>query len=1149
MTPTLISPALTGMLLALAAMSIAVDERSPQSAPQPSSDSPLSAPTPDIQSIIIETPSDLDVLWKRLETPDFFLLTGEAYRNLLRSKSDSPVPSGPEPGVVRSIKISGRANQELAHLILTYSLTTSQPGPSWVDIGLEGLVVSRAREDLKELPARVNEGGRWEVKVDGRGEHTGVVVELLVPLKTVTDGRLLEFKIREAASTELAMEVEGPGLTSATLDDDQPIEIEPVEGGKRSRLVGRLTPRSAIRLAWSYKDGTTAPLPTLLSAQGEIALDADLAAIRTRSTWMINAVRGTTSTIEILLDPADELLDLELDQRSIPTESTRSNDRSRISIPLPTPLKPGRTVRLVMTTRRALESGQNSMRFRGFPVVEASAQSGLLAVSQSGDLWISGTPDTKLRPVDPRTELSEDLRSRPGTTLAYQFLDQPFELELRVELPRANLRVETRNSIDVDSATARVTSWLDFQANRGRIFELRFAIPRGLEFLSTGPSELVSAFQWNENAVLPDGSRELLLRVVPRNRDDNAFRIQIVAQQAVDLRKLTEVGLIRPINATTLGGWTSIRAAPEILVEAGQDSATTGLHQQSPPEPVIRDWPMPAAGFTLASQPRIWLRHEGSPSAVPLHVSRRPNGLRHSTRITARVGRAGMDIEQESTLQVDFGGMDSIDLLVPMTLGDEWSLQGVVEASRERLAQSGDGWVRWRIKLGGERSNSVQLALRLRSAFQPQLIESQPKVVDIPWIRPVAMESEVTRLTIQADQGIGLRALDGVWSSASRKLSGALETDSRNLTYTRGTGGENEDELPRVSVTALPTATLPAFLADRLWIRTEERADGNLGTTVRYLLETQLPTIVIRLPPRSTLIQASVGQKVVPEVVRETEPSTYRVAIPADIPAWSPFPFEVIYTTEAGGMSANLDPPVLVGGVIRHSSWEIVLPWSRAVLGVPSGWIDENIWHWDQYIWKRQPARDAEELSSWVGNGPKAPLVRPSERPSGPVGTHSYLFSRVGDPQPLSVPVVSRLLLLAWCSGSMLLLGLILLLFKPVDRLSALLFLIMLGFVIHAALPSMAFQLLQSSALGLLLVSLAAITQTIVERRRTFPVSRELHDIGVITPGSSQGEVLMLGSDDSTAIRPRQGTTLEHVPRTIAPAGQDPVIDLGNPNR
>ena len=73
-------------------------------------------------------------------------------------------------------------------------------------------------------------------------------------------------------------------------------------------------------------------------------------------------------------------------------------------------------------------------------------------------------------------------------------------------------------------------------------------------------------------------------------------------------------------------------------------------------------------------------------------------------------------------------------------------------------------------------------------------------------------------------------------------------------------------------------------------------------------------------------------------------------------------------------------------------SGKSAIPWSRAMVGVPPGWTDENRGYWDRFVWKRRPWKGPPALAAWVGGstaeaprGPTAPTDEPGRRPQLPL--------------------------------------------------------------------------------------------------------------------------------------------------------------------
>jgi hypothetical protein len=244
---------------------------------------------------------------------------------------------------------------------------------------------------------------------------------------------------------------------------------------------------------------------------------------------------------------------------------------------------------------------------------------------------------------------------------------------------------------------------------------------------------------------------------------------------------------------------------------------------------------------------------------------------------------------------------------------------------------------------------------------------------------------------------------------------------------------------------------------------------------------------------------------------------------------------EIEYQAKGEQAARILPPPELSeGAVILQSLWEIHVPWSQAILGVPDGWADENEWYWDVYVWKRRPSSSFTRLLAWVSSSPAPGFGADESLDAEQDDSHSYLFGRSGGPSLLRPWLVSRALIVAICSGSVLLLGFYLMFFKAqVPMVWAAL--AVLGLLAACFAHSSAVLLvLQSAVSGLVLTLLGLLIQALVERTRSraAPAGTGPPSASTPLPLSPTG----VGSDDSTAIRARSTSTMDYVPPLNLPA-------------
>jgi hypothetical protein len=288
------------------------------------------------------------------------------------------------------------------------------------------------------------------------------------------------------------------------------------------------------------------------------------------------------------------------------------------------------------------------------------------------------------------------------------------------------------------------------------------------------------------------------------------------------------------------------------------------------------------------------------------------------------------------------------------------------------------------------------------------------------------------------------------------------------------------------------------------------------------------------LPQGAQWIRSRIDGRVTEQLERDPSGASYVLSLPPESQS-KPVLIEIEYQAKGEQAARVLTPPELSeGAVILQSLWEVHVPWSQAILGVPDGWADENEWYWDVYVWRRRPSSSFARLLAWV-SGSAAPVSGSDESlEQQQDDSHSYLFGRSGRPALMGPWLVSRALVVAICSGSVLLLGFYLMFFKAQFALvwTAL---AVLGLLAACFAHSSAVLLvLQSAVSGLVLALLGLLIQALIERTKSAapPAGAGPPSATTPLPLSPTG----VGSDDSTAIRARTSSTMDYVPPLNLPA-------------
>lgn len=1084
--------------------------------------------------LFLDTPADRDALWKRLLRPDFVVVDGDEFRDLREGKG--PLPAGlPRPPVIASVAVSGEVDGDWARLKAEFGVVVEGDEPAWAPIRLDGLPVARASEDGVDLPTKVRDDRAWLVELRGRGEHR-VDVEVLAPVRGPGDARRVDLPIPPAASTRIDLDVPREVLSAST-GLDEPMAIDrPDDDGPICRLSARLSPRAKVELAWRERADPAVVLPTLLATQGEIAVDIDRGFLRIRSSWVVAAVRGMVDHLTFRIVPNEEVVDVEVEGATmVPVEKGTIIARKAVTIPLDQPLRPEHPQRLVITTRRPISSaGPARVLIQGYPFDLAKIQTGVVAIARSGPFFPVATEGRGLRRIDPRTDLPESVRNRPDTLLAFEFNAQPFDLTLQIEPTPPIVRVETSTTVAVAPGSARVDARLDCRATQGRPFELSVEVPKGLDLESAGPADVVESSRLvaadPAPAAAPDASpldtpRVLTITLTRAAREADSFRVHLAGRCAIDAGRPVEVPLFRPLHAPASGGRVVVLGERDVAVDppVGRDDRPSPFRVEWGPPPVGWDWPSgtaPGPGIST-----LWLRHDTSVASLPLRVTARPLSVRHENQATVTVDRKGAEVVDEVLGEVAFGAVSGLDVALPPEVPARWEVDGVDLAGRELLGREPDGTRRYRLRFAREYADRFRLRFRYRVPFAGPLAHDRDTKFQLAPARLLEGASSGQQVRLSSDPGISVDA-DGPGWSASAPVDASPSPESGPSVRRVATRAEDASGPLSVVARAEATVPMPTLVASRLWLRTLQRPDGDLETTAWYRVESRDGAMAVKLPAGSRWVRARIGgEEVAGSEVEVLGTDEYRVRFATKgSPGSALVGLEYVVPGPASIVTGPLAPPRLLGGaVVLQVAWEVQVTGTRVGVGVPDGWTDENEWYRDVLLLGRRPWKRPSELAAWVA-GPDAPRVIPDDPASGSSpGRHGYLFSRAGSPTALPFPIVSRIWLVGLCSGPVLAIGLLILARRPPPRPvfgGLLLAAFLVGTFVHYTVVLL---VIQSASLGLVLMAAALAMHWWLGRRER--PRRAATSLARGSAGSSVGLSSAVGSDDSTAIRPRPGAS------------------------
>jgi hypothetical protein len=848
------------------------------------------------------------------------------------------------------------------------------------------------------------------------------------------------------------------------------------------------------------------------------------------------------------IDDNDEVTELQLDDQSAEALIERVSGTGKLTIRLTDPLRVGAVKRLVMKTRRSLvNDGARRISFTGFRVVDAREQTGFIGITQSANLFVKPSKSQGLHPVA-TDKLPADLRTRPSTSLAFEFLDQPFLLDLLVESSPPLVKADLKTFFRIDGDRARSETTIELDWVRGELSEVELGVAAGLQLISVGPPEIVESSHLSDE-ILARGSqgpnacaRLLRVRLTAHGRDSNRVMLELTGIQRISNDGRVNLGLFTPLPAVSVSGSYALVAERGLALELEDDSGRIRRTRDrfTAANGPKAGWPWTSLRGDQGPTPLL-LSDDGNSRFLPIRIARHARTIVQDTVLSAQVSRRWVDLLGRATFTVRHGALSSLEIRVPALIADRWELLEKELVDREELGRDPDGAVRYRLLFARPIAEKATVRFRYRLPLVPGLDAKSMREITIPEISFKNVSPGPTKVEMSLAPEIVLKETDKAWARSSDDVRAEPAGEGALISFEDG--DPSSRQLPfTFKAQALEPVPLPFFVVPRLLLKTVSGGDDVIRNSALYWVESHGSDFPFALPEGARWIGARVDGRLAEQVDYDPARVSYRLRFPGEVGS-RPALVELEYQlSEQVSKSRWPAPRLLDGGVVLQALWEVRAPLSKALLGVPSGWTDENQWYWSDYMWKRRPWKNLSELNEWVLGAGAATYGLDDIDGSNLDDSARYLFSRSGPPVELGVWIVPRSWLVAICSGSTLFAGFFVIFLRPRFRT---IWLALAGLGLLAAVraqPSVMFLVLESAVLGAVLTLLGLVIEGLILRSRSLSTPAR----GAVLPAARAGTDSSLkrsqevGSDDSTAIRLRVPSTIDFV---AAPMAAPPVED------
>ncbi|WP_165073948.1 hypothetical protein [Paludisphaera rhizosphaerae] len=1054
--------------------------------------------------VVLEGAADAAEFWKKLDAPDWIVARPAAGR----AEAGTAVEVAP---IIDAVHVKGTVEGEDARVELAIDCTLVAEGPVWVPLKIDVPVVLSAREGDREvrLQRRV-EGGSWEAWLEGVGSHR-LRIRATVPIRVGAERRTLELAIPEAPATSFDLILPRRSIDVDLGRGEPPVAPSAVEGGEGVRVAAHVRPHSPLVVSWNEEAGGPRAAP-LLSAQIEMAVDVDSEGVAVRSSWAISCARGIARSLQIRLHDDETVTRLQLNEQ-YPTPSVdHAGGGNLLTIPLAEPMRPGEpSRRLVLETRRPT-IGSKVLDLSGYPLADAGEQTGFIGATHGPNLFVNVLKSQGVRRIDPR-DLPTALKGKPGTTLALQFLEQPFALSLGVEESPPLYRADVSARLFLEPDGVRNDTTLEIRWVRGSLFEIDVAVPPDLKVVSVGPPELVETVTPPQPSTAAGEERVLRVRLTPQARDRRPFVLKLTGRQPAPTPGDVRLGLFAPRGAVATTAVYAVNAGREVALEPVDESLVRDTAAESPP-----------AQTDAAGTPTLSLRSGRNPTTLDLRLERRTREVRRETRLFARVSRRGVELRQETHLRVRHGAVAALDVVVPAGVSSRWEASdGQKPIRTEDLDGPVDGPRRSRLLLDRPIVDSATLTFQFRLPFARPLDDSSPTALKIPWLTVEPGQPGPCLVELAIDPDVEVVVADPAWTKQDET------PEVRAFRLER----DDADDGLAASARMVEAVPLPLVVAPRAFIRSSLDAGGDLRVRAWYAVESHPATLTVALPSGARWLRARIDGRAVDRIDAGGDGATSRIDLPSDAVS-RPVLLDLEYHAPAAAVGRSWAPPALLDGAeVLQTYWLAEFPSGFVAAGPPRGWADENRWGWDLYSWTRRPVAGAAKLAAWAA-GPSPPPGVLDDALDADDAVRGVLFSRTGPPTPLSLWVVSRLWALIGGSTLSLLAVLGLAYFPKAAPwivggavAAGLAAVLLLPF----AAPALAVQVV---AIGLGMGLLALRLRPRESRETTAPTSGRTGSTSGVAVDSSRRSSLGVGSDESTAIRVRTTSTTDYL--TLPPA-------------
>ncbi|HAB18052.1 MAG TPA: hypothetical protein DCE44_16585, partial [Verrucomicrobiales bacterium] len=442
---------------------------------------------------------------------------------------------------------------------------------------------------------------KGEVRLWREGPNVGVLLPspgaaaakftLLIKLGGDVGRRTLELGIPPALGTKVALLLDEP---EADVEFPGAVAFSRTNSGAQTRVEAVVGATNRLALAWAPRFQRAADAGATVFAHQSSLITLENGVVSTRSLIEFTTPQGELRSVKIALPTGQRLIRVSGD---LVRGWDQVGTNREVVITL---LKSAAKVTLAVETEAGIESLPTTVALAVPRPIDVKRTTGMVAVRAGEDWGLNVARTTGLE----RIEAAEFVQAfaDPGVKIvsAWRFLQPEFELAVLAEMLAPKVEAVARNQFSVGFDHVAIRTHVDYSVTRAGVFNLRLAMPAGVQVDNVVCPTMLS---WNERA---EGAATVL-ELSLKERTLGAVAVDLTLTRSLtNLPSVLDLAGMHPLGVEKLASFVSVASEPGIGLKVVSQRGLTEIPASA--------FPGAAAGAGLLAFKQLAVEPAATPS-------------------------------------------------------------------------------------------------------------------------------------------------------------------------------------------------------------------------------------------------------------------------------------------------------------------------------------------------------------------------------------------------------------------------------------------------------------------------------------------------------------------------------------------------------